>query len=93
MELSGLEPSAFIALANTMGHSVLVETMKMAAYYVQHSNGVFKGQAFIHRHMKEAKSCFLFVQGTGLEVIINRFGMSYDSEALKHGFNYYLRHS
>jgi len=80
------------ALSNTLGHSVLIETMKYAAYYVHHSNGLSKSRVFV-MNMKEAKSCYFFVQGTSLNKLISRFGMEYDAEKIRETFNYCVRHT
>lgn len=82
----------FIALASTIGHSVLIETLKMAAYFATHSNHSLRNVANFNGRMKEASYCFAFVQGTGLELIINRFGLAYNPDAIRDGFNYYVRH-
>lgn len=79
-----------VAYANTLGHSVLIETLKMAAYYLNHSNGTIQTKVF---QFTEAKSCYMFVQGTGLNALINHFGMDYDPETLRDGFNYCVRRS
>lgn len=78
------------AVVNSMGQAVLVETLKAAAYYVTHSNGT-KSHAGIQ--FKEAMSCYAFVQGTGLHIIINQFGLDYDAEKIQETFNYCVRKS
>ena len=83
----------YIAVVNTMRHAVLIETRKMAAYYINHSNVILDCPRRIKNYINEAKSCYLFVQGTGLQVTMNRFYMNYDSEKIKHLFNYMVRHS
>ena len=86
--------NSFYALASTMGNSVLVETIKMAAYYVGHSNGThFRSRVWNQQTMKEAKGCYIFIQGTGLQGLIDRFGLAYDAENIVSNFNYCVRHS
>lgn len=94
MNTEGLLDSetSWIAVANTMGHAVLLETLRMANYYAHHSNGAASNHKVWRLHFNEAKSCYLFVQGTGLQVILNRFGLAYDPDKIKSLFNYYLRH-
>lgn len=89
------EPSAlnnYLAQVNTLGHAVLIETIKMAVYYVHHSsiNSVSKN---FKTDLREAKSCYLYVQGTGLDITINKFGMDYDADRIKGLFNYLVRTS
>lgn len=91
-DLSGSQ-NEWIALANTMGHAVLIETIKMAAYYVNHSNGLSRYGLNTRTHIHEAQTCYAFVQGTGLHSIIMRFGMSYDADQIKNLFNYCVRKS
>ena len=83
-----------VAYANTLGHSILIETLKMAAYYLSHSNGLQSGFALpkFKTYMNEAKSCYLFVQGTGLELTLNRFDLNYNAERIRTLFGYMVRH-
>ena len=85
--------TSFIALANTLGHSVLIETLRMASYFISHSNGVTNHYRVTRLYFNEAKSCYYFVQGTGLQSIIDRFGMAYNADSIRDGFNYYIRKS
>lgn len=75
-----------------MGEAVLIETLKMAAYYVNHSNITIKSRPW-RINFSEAKSCYLFVQGTGLNVLLSRFGLNYDAEKIQDNFNYCVRRS
>ena len=98
MNTTGLLPSeiTYIAQVNTLGHAIVIETLKMAAYYLNHSNGL---SSYLHypknfrSEMNEAKSCYLFVQGSGLEVTLNRFDLSYNADRIRTLFNYLVRHS
>lgn len=80
----------FILLANTLGQSILIETFKSAAYYVTNSNCQTSERMKINR-IKEGSACFMFVQGTGLDNLIQRYCMDYDAEKLRQGFEYCLR--
>lgn len=81
----------FWAVVNTLGHAALVETLRMAAYYVSHSNHAF-GRRWLFE-IKEAESCYAYVQGSGLEVLMNKFGLNYDVDQIKDTFNYCVRRS
>lgn len=85
--------SEYVALVNTLGETVLVETLRMAAYYVYHSSGISYYKHGVMIQLNEARKCYAFVQGTGLQTIINHFGLLYDSERLKETFNYCLKKS
>lgn len=66
----------------TIGLSILYETLCTASkinYYKQAKGG-------------EVKACYMWVQGTGLDVLIESYEMDYDPEKLRNGFNWYLRH-
>lgn len=82
---------SYIAQINTLGHAVLIETLKMAAYYVSHSNNA--NTRNLKTYLSEAKSCYMFVQGSGLELTLNRFGMDYNAGKIKSLFNYLIRQS
>ena len=81
----------YFILINSMGEGMLIETMKMAAYYLKHSSRTL----FKDRHQKafyrEGSSCYAFMQGSALEIAINRLGLDYDAEKLRDGFNYCSR--
>jgi len=89
---SVFEPNSFLAIVNTLGHSVLIETLKMAAFYVSHSNNS-PNSRMQNLQIREGKMCYAFVQGTGLDILINRFGMSYNSDYIRDQFNYLVRHT
>ena len=84
------DESYFIALANTLGHSVLIETVRSAAYYVANSNCHTSDRMKIAR-IKEGSSCFIFIQGTGLDNFIQRYCMDYNPDTLREGIQYCLR--
>ena len=92
-ELSDSQISEHYAIVNTLGHAVLVETLRSAAYYVVHSNG--SGSKNWHKttKIKEAAACYAFVQGSSLQILINRFGFDYNADFIRTTFNYCVRHS
>ena len=82
-----------LMLASTIGHAVLIETLKMAAFYINHSSQTSFNSRRLQGEYREAKSCYLYVQGTGLHIIINRFGLAYDADQIQNVFNYCIRHT
>ena len=93
-EPSDSQINEHFAVVNSMGRTVLIETFKMAAFYVQHSGPNQQGHSRMFvAQMREAKSCYAFVQGTGLQLLINNFGMAYDAEKFQDTFNYCVRKS
>lgn len=78
----------YIAQINHIGHAVLEETLRSAALYLVHSNQPISKV----REIKEYKDCYLYIQGTGLEIIINEYYLNYNAETIRKGFNYYVRH-
>lgn len=94
LEPSDLDRNFTIALANTLGHAVLIETFRQAVYYVHHSNGTaFKSRAWKRGITYDARSCFLFIQGTGLNVLLDYYDLNYNPDYLRSSFNYCVRHS
>lgn len=83
---------SWLAIVNTLGHSVLIETIKSAAFYLVHSNSKPKSHSQ-NMQFREERYCYMFVQGTGLNSLVNRFGLSYNPDSIKHIFNYCVRHS
>lgn len=81
-------------LVNSIGCSVLIETIKMAAFYVNHSGSYKPGRfGYFNAKIKEGRECYMFVQGTGLQTIIAQFGLEYDADKLQETFNYCVRRS
>lgn len=81
--------SGYIALANTIGHSVLIHTLEMAAHYLTHSaNQQRKTRFYI-----ESEGCYAFIQGTGLDTLMQSYGLNYDSDNIRNGFFYCLKRS
>lgn len=70
-----------LMMMNTIGMSILAETMIQASrfIYLKHpsKNGV-------------TAQCYAFIQGTGLDILLGSYGLDYDPEYLRSGFNYYL---
>ena len=70
-------------MLNTLGMSVLTETLRTAS----------KAQFVEERsNTTEAQRCFLFVQGSGLNKLMVKFGLDYDADHLRSGFNYFYEH-
>jgi len=80
-------------LTNTMGESILVETLKAAAYFISRSANSLKPKHHVTRaQLQEGRYCYYFIQGTGLDILIEEFELEYDPETLRNSFNYFLRH-
>ena len=79
------------AVVTSMGQAVLIETIKAAAFYVTHSDGAHTKSKVMS--LKEASFCYAFIQGTGLQILINRFGLAYDADKIQDTFNYCVRKS
>jgi len=91
--LSELLINNHFAIVNSLGRTVLVETIRMAAFYVHHSGSYLGHSRSFVMDIKEGKSCFVFVNGTGLQLLINKFGLAYDAEKIMDTFNYCVRKS
>lgn len=67
---------------NTLGLSILSQTLKTASLFFSNNP---------HYGTKETKSCYAFVQGTGLDTLIFAYGLEFDPENLRQSFNYYIK--
>lgn len=74
-----------LLLMNTIGISVLCEALRNASYFYK----VDYGNHFVKR--KEVNECYAFVQGTGLEILLESYHLNYDADQIRNGFNYYLK--
>lgn len=79
----GSEFLAHIMLVNTLGLSVIVESFREAKYYLLHASSTTK---WVRDKAKEMKPAFLFIQGTGLEMTLQRYGCDYDADQLRTSF-------
>lgn len=82
-----------VLLMNTIGQSILIETLKSAHYFITHSNGFDPKHHVTKRNFLDSKQCYFFMQGTGLDTLIQSYELDYNPETLRDGFNYYARHS
>lgn len=82
-----------ILLTNTIGESILIETLRSAAYFITRSGNDFKPKHHVTKALlEESRYCYFFVQSTGLDVLIRRFHLDYNPETLRNQFNYCVRH-
>jgi len=82
-----------LLMANTIGESVLIETLRSAAYFATRSHNGFKPKGYYYNnYFRESRDCYFFVQGTGLDMLIDRFNLDYDPNQIRGCFNYYIRH-
>ena len=72
--------------ANTLGLSILSQTLISASRMFLYTNG-YRGRQ-IKNEINEFKESFAFIQGTGLELLISDYGLGYDAERIRNGFNY-----
>ena len=83
-----------LLMTNTLGESILVETLRSAAYFITRSHNGFKPQHHVTRNfLNESRYCYFFVQSTGLDVLIQRFHLEYDPDEVRNVFNYCIRHA
>ena len=73
-----------LMMMNTIGLSVLVDTLKDARYYYKHSNNIST------RKIDEFRSSAVYIQGTGINIIIESYHMNYDPDAIRNGFYTYM---
>ena len=71
-----------VLMMNTLGLSVLSQTLRTAAKFV-----------YLKPSSRNTitKECYYFVQGTGLEILLNTYGLFYDPENIRINFNYYVK--
>ena len=74
-----------LMIMNTIGLSILIDTLKDARYYYKRSNNISA------RRIEEFQSSAAYIQGTGINLIIESYHMNYDPEAIKNGFFYCMR--
>lgn len=79
-------------MTNTLGESILIETLKAATYFYARSSHGYQPRGHVEKNLlQEANHCYLFVQGTGLDCLIERYHLDYSPEELRNGFNFYVK--
>jgi hypothetical protein len=71
-----------LLMMTTLGMQVIKQALQDAAYYVTHTSGTFNRKA-----MTASYEAYMFVQGTGLEMVIQKFAIDLNAEVLKEEFN------
>ncbi|MBU2052560.1 hypothetical protein KKH13_05125 [Patescibacteria group bacterium] len=69
----------YIMMLNTLGLTVVEQALVEARNFVHGS------------HKKSDKQSYLFVKGTGLEVVIEQYQLGYDGTRLKESFFWNIR--
>jgi len=79
-------------MLNTMGESILVETIRSAVYFAHRSDNNFQTKNKLTKEkMREGEKCYIFMQSTGLDILIEEYDLGYDPDEVRLGFNYLLR--
>ena len=80
-------------IANTLGESILVEVLKSAVYFITNSSHSNFKHHMTRKNFMESKYCYFFIQGSGLDQLIETYALEYDPEIIRDKFNFYVRHS
>lgn len=73
---------AMLLLANTLGLSIISENLRTASRFFIPTS----------KPSLEVREAYMFIQGTGLEEVLYHYGINYDADCIRNGFNYYMRH-
>lgn len=71
---------------NTLGLYTLVETFRAAQYVFLTSNQAGHAISPTGATKKRAQECYAFIQGTGLELFLQRHFIDLDADVLRDGF-------
>lgn len=71
-----------IMMMNTIGLSVLYETLRTASHFIYTSSSK-RGEAY---------KCYAFIQGTGLDALLIDYSLDYDPNQLRSSFNWFINH-
>lgn len=88
MDQADLQNLIFI---NTLGMYTLVETFRSAQYMFTTSNKYGRPIKANGQLKQQAKECYAFIQGTGLELFLQRHFIDMDADKLRAGFHGALR--
>lgn len=71
---------------NTLGMTSLVQALTEASYMFAGSNHTWCTRAQTGITQKAARQSFLFIQGTGLEMMLEQYCIDLNPEELRNGF-------
>lgn len=74
-----------LMVMNTIGMSILFEAFHNASFIYK----IPRGNQYMTR--KEVLDSYAFVQGTGLDILLQSYHLDYDPDQLRNGFNYYMK--
>ena len=95
-----LSPEQMITLlqVNTLGMSVLTETIKSAAFYMNNTYHMIEEAKFNKSYvshfkmdMREGRQSLAFINGTGLEIMLDSYCLDFNADRLRSGFFYLMR--
>lgn len=73
-----------LLMTNTLGLSILCETLKVAARYPLNAS--------CKRVSHQVEECYCFIQGSGLDNLLVAYGLDYNPYYIREVFNDYLGH-
>lgn len=70
-------------MMGSIGLSIVADAFRDAYFYVK-----YETSQYLTSRVKAAnrKDAFLFISGTGLDLVLHAYGCEYDAEALRNGF-------
>ena len=88
----------YLLSINTLGLSALTETFKAAAFFVSNSYRTVDDSRFNRHYMahlkmdlREGEECLAFINGTGLDVMLESYYLAYNPERLRTQFFYTMK--
>ena len=75
-----------IFMANTIGLSILSETLHSASFLFVHSNGDIPKKGYLRQEYNDARASMAFIQGTSLEIFLHSYELNYNAEELRRVF-------
>ena len=84
-EFKTVEVSAQEALFyTTLALRILTTTLREASYMFVHTCGRMTREK--EKKIEESREAFIFISGTGLDILIEEYGISYNAEELREEF-------
>lgn len=81
----------FVYLLNSMGRASLIEIIQAASFLFTPSSHWVTGEIRRKDAVREAKQCYAFIAGTGLEVMLDQYCIAYDADEIRRAFREYFK--
>lgn len=76
-----------LLMMNTIGLAVVIDACRSAMYYVTHTGCLLRNN-YQKETMKKGSSALAFIEGSGLDIVLNTYYLHFDPDSLRNVFHF-----